>query len=162
MTKIDIRDETISDHDQVRAIHLAAFPSSEEATLVDLLRQQGHGVCSLVAEYEGQVVGHIMFSKLEAPEKSLALAPVAVLPNIQQTGIGSSLIYEGIAQTRSDGWRTIFVLGEPGYYQRFGFSLSDAKPYPCEYAGDYFMALHIGEAAPVAEVVYPAPFQELG
>src|SRR3546814_16531359 len=73
-----IRDEAERDHGAVREVHRSAFPGEDEARLVDALRLTGDAVISLVAEQAKQIVGHALFSRLDAPMRALALAPVGV------------------------------------------------------------------------------------
>ncbi len=87
---------------------VAAFDQAVEADLVDALRESGDAVISLVAEDDGELVGHIMFSKLQAPDQCIALAPVSVTPSRQIQGIGSRLIREGLARANRDGWQAVF------------------------------------------------------
>lgn len=143
---------------------VAAFPEPAEADLVDRLRADGDSVISLVAVDDGQVVGHILFSKLSAPFRALGLAPVSVLPDRQNAGIGSRLIRAGLERAAQDGWRGVFVLGEPEYYGRFGFGTEIAKGFASPYAGPYFMALGLGEELPATEgrISHAPAFATLG
>ncbi len=138
-----IRIERGEDFEGVRRLHLASFSSADEADLVERLRATGDAEISLVAEDEGQVVGHVMFSRMNAPFKALGLAPVAVQAEQRRRGIAARLIEEGVKRARETGWEAVFVLGEPGYYGRFGFSAELAEPFDCAYAGPYLMALFL-------------------
>jgi len=158
---LQISQENHSAFGAVRAVHLAAFDGDGEAGLVDALRESGDAMMSLVAKDEEQVVGHILFSRLEAPMRALALAPVAVLPAYQKKGIGGLLIREGLCRAEAEGWQSVFVLGDPVYYTRFGFNVAAAEGYDCAYAGPYFMALHFATPVPQGKIAYPAPFQAL-
>jgi putative acetyltransferase len=159
-----IRDETPRDKTAVGQVVVMAFDQRVEADLVDALRGSGDAVISLVAEDEGQIVGHVMFSKLQAPGQCIALAPVSVMPNRQMQGIGSDLIGEGLARAKRDNWQAVFVLGEPEYYQRFGFSVGLAEKFETAYPKPYFMALEL-EPSSLSErsgaVIYALPFQAL-
>lgn len=140
-----------------------AFEQGQEARLVDDLRSGGQLIVSLVAEWDSQICGYVALSRLRSPSKSLALAPVAVTPHLQNRGIGAALIKQAIQSAAAQGWRMIFVLGDPNYYSRFGFSTDAAKGYPCPFAGPYFMALQLdGEAPPPEPVVYAPAFDNLG
>ena len=135
----------------IQAIHRTvetAFGGEAEAELVDALRQSGDGVISLVAEEEGLIVGHLLFSKLRAPDRCVALAPVSVAPGHQNRGIGSKLIRDGLARARRDGWQAVFVVGEPAYYGRFGFGAAAAAGFETTYPRPYFMALDLAPRAP--------------
>ena len=146
-----IRDEQPKDIAAIRAVVEAAFPLPVEADLVDQLRADGDSVISLVAVDDGQVAGHILFSKLTAPFRALGLAPVSVLPERQNAGIGSRLIRTGLERAALAGWRGVFVLGEPEYYGRFGFDAEAAKGFTSPYAGPYFMALPLNGELPATE-----------
>ena len=136
-----IRAESPDDYTEIRKLHLTAFPGPGEANLVDRLRADGDAIISLVATKNDALVGHVMFSRMSAPFKALGLAPVAVLPDWRRKGIAARLIEDGIKWARKDDWAAIFVLGKPGYYQRFGFSVAKAENFESPYAGPYLMAL---------------------
>src|SRR5215203_4949096 len=105
----------------IRQLHIEAFPSPAEAGLVDQLRRDGDTTISLVAIEEGRVIGHIMFSKMRAPFKVLGLGPVSVVSDKRRQGIAAALIEQGLKRAKAEGWEAILVLGDPAYYQRFGF-----------------------------------------
>ena len=130
-----------ADHAAIREVLLTAFPGADEADLVEQLRADGDAAIELVAGDGGRIVGHILFSPVEAPFRALALAPVAVAPERHGQGIGSRLIDAGHAAAREQGWTAIFVVGDPGYYTRFGYSLEAAAKFDSPYSGPYFMAL---------------------
>jgi putative acetyltransferase len=163
---LDVRLERSTDHEAIRQIHQLAFGSNAEADLVDALREQGFARVSLVAETDGQVVGHILFSDLRIVSstgtvRALALAPLAVLPQRQRQGIGSQLIQVGCDQCRQAGHRIVIVVGDPDYYARFGFSAQAATMLQSKYAGEAFMALELVPGAlkdVVGQVCYAAPF----
>lgn len=129
MSQIIIRPETPDDAGIISNIITLAFkndPISDhrEAEIVELLRQNSALSLSLVAEKQGELVGHIAFSKVHINEQMCdwyGLAPVSVLPQHQLSGIGSALIREGLKQLPPEA-RGCVVLGEPSYYQRFGFN----------------------------------------
>jgi putative acetyltransferase len=158
-----IRSEERDDIPAVRKIVEEAFLQPAEARLVDRLRADGDGVISAVAVDEGQVVGHIMFSRMDAPFRALGLAPVAVRPSLQGSGIGSQLIRWGLAQARADKWQCVFVLGDPKFYGRFGFSVALASGFESPYAGEHFMALALNGVLPAAsgKVEHAAAFKML-
>jgi putative acetyltransferase len=158
-----IRTESPADEAAVRAVHRAAFPGDTEARLVDAIRANGNAAVSLVALEEGRVVGHVLFSPVEVEgARGLGLAPVAVLPQFQGGGIGGRLINAGIKACRELGAKFIVVLGEPGYYRRFGFRPTHLGN---EYgASEAFMALDLEPHATAAlhgVVKYGNEFSEL-
>jgi putative acetyltransferase len=122
----DVRPETGADHDAIWHVHERAFaPSIAEAKLVEELRAAGDLVpeLCLVAEEEGQVVGHVAYSRarLASGHEVVALAPMAVLPERQRDGIGSALVRESLERAAGTDFPLVVVLGHPEYYPRFGF-----------------------------------------
>lgn len=81
------RPEIPTDRLAIRQLHRAAFGRDVEADLVEALRREASAVLSLVAEEEGQILGHVMFSRMQAPFRALGLAPIGVLPTRQRQGI---------------------------------------------------------------------------
>jgi len=151
---IVIRSEGEGDRLGVRGINEAAFGQPAEADLVDALRSAGAAEVSLVAEADGQIVGHILFSPVSLAEagKSLkisALAPLAVLPPYQRRGIGSLLVKQGLEDCRRVGVQAVVVLGHPDYYPRFGFRRASAFGLRCEFntPDEAFMALELTPSA---------------
>ena len=134
---MQIRAEQIGDISKVHAINRAAFDSATEALIVDRLRSGADKVISLVAEEAGEIVGHIMFSPVQltgaADVKAMALAPMAVAPERQRTGIGSALVRAGLEQCQRLGIDAVFVVGHPTYYPRFGFKPASSVGFTCEF-----------------------------
>lgn len=132
-----VRDEHPRDRAAVRSVNLAAFGTSAEADLVDALRGQAHPIVSLVAEVDGEVVGHILFSPVTLsghPElRLMGLAPMAIAPAHQRKGIGSALARAGLERCRQLEVGAVVVLGHPSYYPRFGFAPSVRFGIRCEY-----------------------------
>lgn len=163
-----IRSETAADYAAIRQVNQRAFGQDGEAQLVDALRAGGYVRVSLVAEVDGQVVGHILFSDLPiacgtGTVPAVALAPMAVLPPWQRQGIGAALIRQGLEVCRAQGQRAVIVLGHPQYYPRFGFSPDLAQQIESPYACAAFMALELTPAALAGvrgRVLYPPPFTE--
>ncbi len=119
-----IRDELPGDVAAVRSINTLAFGRPAEARLVDCLRTACPEAISLVAVEEGIVVGHILFTPATIDGAGLGgmgLAPMAVLPGKQRSGIGSALVKAGLARLREMNCPFVIVLGHPAYYPRFGF-----------------------------------------
>ena len=150
---MNIRDERSQERQAVYDVVSAAFGRTAEAELVDGLRRDSDCIVSLVAEENGAVVGHVSLSRMEAPFRALALAPVSVAPSRQRSGIGSVLIRTAIERARAEGWTAIFVLGDPGYYKRFGFDRKLAAGFSSPYAGAHFMALSLAPALPATSGV---------
>jgi len=138
---------------------------TEEADLVDALRDSGDLLLSLVATEGEDLVGHIAFSRLtvdtaDGPVGGVALAPVAVHPDHQGEGIGSMLIRVGIGLLAERDELVVLVVGNPTFYSRFGFSCSAGKRYPSRHSGPNFLALVLGDPAeaPIGPAKYPEAF----
>ena len=164
---ITIRGERPADIPAIHAVHRTAFPTDAEARLVDCIRIGGHATISLVAEFAGQLVGHILFSPITIggqPVSGLGLAPVAVLPEQQRRGVGSALIRAGLDACRAKGYGFVVLLGHVEYYPRFGFQPASRFGLGNEYgADDAFMALELTPGSiPAAGglVQYGAEFTE--
>lgn len=161
-----VRPETTADHAAIRQVNRLAFGREGEARLVDDLRDGGYARLSLVAEEDGQVVGHILFSDLPTVTPggmvpALALAPMAVIPSHQRRGIGSMLVREGLLACRDAGHRVVVVLGHPEFYPRFGFSAKLAERLESPFTGPAFLALELVPGAlegVEGEVRYAPPF----
>jgi len=153
MTGVIIRRERPADKRGIHAVNASAFEQALEADLVDALRRDGRVLCSLVAEREGQVVGHILFTPVtidgDSPIRAAGLAPMAVDPGHQRGGIGTALVEAGLAECRRLGIEMVVVLGHPEFYPRFGFQpasrfgLRSEFPVPDE----VFMAVELEDGA---------------
>ena len=135
---ITIRPEQPSDFSMVFEINRRAFGRPEEAQLVEELRRVAHPQISLVAVRDDLVVGHIFFSPViiggqHSSMPALGLAPMAVTPELQNKGIGSLLVREGLNTARRMGQNVVVVLGHPEYYPRFGFEIASRKGLRCEF-----------------------------
>jgi putative acetyltransferase len=162
-----IRPETAADYEAIRRVNRLAFGCDDEPALVDALRAGGYARISLVAELDGQVVGHILFSDLPIMTErgivaAVSLAPMAVVPESQKRGIGSALVRAGLAACRDAGHRVVVVLGHADFYPRFGFSAKLAEPLASPFSGrDSWMAAELvpGALAGVSGwVQYSPPF----
>ena len=148
-----IRAEEPGDEAAVRVVNASAFETALEANLVDALREQAGPLVSLVAEDNGAVVGHIMFSPVvlsgHPALRIMGLAPMAVLPAHQRKGVGSALVRAGLDQCRQLGFGAVVVLGRPAFYPRFGFSPSTRFGIGCEYdvPKDAFLVLELQAGA---------------
>jgi putative acetyltransferase len=135
----------------IAAITLEAFTrkygsGDKEVAIIDRLRPDGDVVVELVALDGGAVVGHAMFSRAVVTPSTIkvaALGPVCARIDRQKCGIGSALIQEGLARCKAMGFDAVVLLGDPGYYKRFGFTRRAARVLDSEYAGPYFQALEL-------------------
>lgn len=145
----------------------AAFAGEQEADLVGDIRWDGELLLSMVAEDAGHVIGYIGFSRLwiaggEKREPGASLAPLAVVAGHRRRGVGAALVGAGHARLRSAGESIVFVLGNPAYYARFGYTAQAAAAFDSVYAGPHFQALALSSHAPRAgTVTYAAAFGRL-
>ncbi|MEL7490414.1 MAG: N-acetyltransferase [Pseudomonadota bacterium] len=159
-----IRAANAEDYAPIDALITAAFERDTEARLTEALRAAGAVRLELVAEEAGAIVGHILLSELEAPERSLGVGPVAAAPEKQQRGIGSALVERAVTEARAAGWRALFLLGDPAYYGRFGFSADAAARFDHAYPRKYMQALELTPGALASmtpQMRYAAPFRDL-
>ena len=154
MAEILIRPETPDDVAAIRAVVEAAFGRPDEADLVDALRDHGGATLSLVAEKDGEVVGHVLFSPVTVESDggswgALGLAPMAVAPSCQRQGIGSRLVRAALDACRRAGHEVVVVLGHPECYPRFGFVPARTRGirYEAEVRDEAFLVLELRDGA---------------
>jgi len=144
---IEIRREEPRDRDAVHRLNLAAFDDGPEASVVDELRASCSDYLGFVAADGGVVVGHILFTPVTIDGCSvvgMGLAPMAVMPSHQRTGIGSRLVRHGLDHLRRSGCPFVIVLGHPAFYPRFGFEVASKYGLVCQWPGvpdDAFMVV---------------------
>ena len=164
---IGIRTESPEDHPWIYDLITRAFGRNDEARLVEALRSEGGLMFSLVAEAHGRLIGHIAFSTLpletgDGTIVAAALAPMAVSPEWQRRGVGSALIQRGLTMCREKNVPAAVVVGEPAYYERFGFTAEAAARLIAPFSGESFQALELVEGSldrlGWARVRYPKPF----
>ena len=166
---LDIRQETPADVPGIRLVEARAFQRLAEADLVDLCRMRGKVSLSMVAVRARGVAGHILFTPvtLEPANDSLhglGLGPIAVLPECQQTGIGSGLMRSGVELCRARGYDFIVLLGDPHYYSRFGFRPARGFGLTSDYGEDEFQVLELRPgvlAGSSGRVKYLPEFKEM-
>ena len=153
-SEVTVRPETATDQDAIYHVNVAAFGRPAEADLVNALRRDNALSLSLVAERDGQLVGHIAFSLVRVADEqnafdAPALGPMAVLPMHQGQGIGSLLIEAGLAAMVEQRAKIVFVLGHPTYYPRFGFVPAQRYGIECEFdaPAEVFMVCLLQEGA---------------
>lgn len=143
MERLSLRETGPDELALAATVHASAFGRDEEARLPMAIVAEGHEVLSVAAEIDGFIVAHALFSPLGGPEGAWALGPVAVAPDHQGGGIGSALVGFGLQRARERGARSVFVLGEPSFYGRFGFSAEKARGAWVPWRGEMFQALEL-------------------
>jgi putative acetyltransferase len=146
---IAIRPEKPGDVDAVHTVNEAAFSRLLEADLVDKLRISCPEAVSLVADSNGAIVGHILFTPVALQTQTkriegMGLGPMAVVPECQNQGIGSRLVIAGLEVLRQRACPFVVVLGHPEYYPRFGFTPASRHGLRCPWDGvpdGVFMAI---------------------
>ncbi len=129
-----LRRERAGDEAAIRRVVDEAFGGPSESRLIDVLRDSGEVLLSLVAEDEGDVVGHVLFSPVVLEgQQGMGLGPMAVTPARQRSGIGSRLIRLGLETLQSSACPFVVVLGHPDYYPRFGFVAAETRGVRCEW-----------------------------
>ena len=152
---IEIRKETNSDHASVRQLLIDAFGREDEANLVERLRETEDYVHDLafVATENDVIVGYILYTLISIEgtqsNESLALAPMAVSPALQKTGIGSRLINHSLQWAKNLGHESVVVLGHKDYYPKFGFKQASRWEIRCpfEVPDDVWMAKELTRGA---------------
>lgn len=174
MTKwLTIRQETLHDFKKVFEINCSAFRQVNEAKLVDTLRKNPTVFVpelSIVALENDEIVGHILFTKINIKDgkgnfyQSLGLAPIAVMPEQQKKGIGTKLIEHGLEKAKKIGFKSVIVLGHENYYPKFGFKPADKWRItaPFNVPANMFMAIELEKDSLKnisGTVVYPKEFE---
>lgn len=129
-----VRAELPRDREAVAAVHAAAFATEDgskpvEVGLVERLRADGDVLAglTLVVEDDGAVVGHVVCSRGFVEDRpTVALGPIGVLPAKQRQDVGTTLMAAVLAAANAFDEQAVFLLGDPGYYGRFGFVLASA------------------------------------
>lgn len=160
-----IRSEAAADAGAIAALTEAAFRDAEHSShteqfIVGALRRAGQLAVSLVADDGGQLVGHVAVSPVTVSDGSAAwygLGPISVAPARQGQGIGSQLMRQALDRLRAAGAAGCVVLGEPGYYSRFGFAPAPGLVLP-GVPQEYFQAIAFTPATPQGTVAYHGAF----
>lgn len=168
---IKIRKEEKKDYNQVYEINRLAFKQENESKLIEKIRKGENFIpeLSLVADKNNEIVGHILFSKIKiigvSTFESLALAPMAVIPQLQKQGIGGKLIKTGLEKAKKLGFNSVIVLGYKDFYPKFGFQKASKWSIKCPFnvPDEAFMAIELTHKALENKggiVKYPEEFME--
>lgn len=161
-----IRSEQPQDIEAIAAVHRLAFAglpysAQTEHKIVAALRHAGDLFLSLVAEENDQILGHIAFAPVRIAGKTcrwVGLGPLGVLPEYRGRRLGSALIEHGLQRLQQEGIEGVVLLGDPDYYQRFGF-FADPTLTLAGAPAPFFLALPFSTSGePRGEVTYPAAY----
>lgn len=160
-----IRAEAPRDHAAIYDVTKSAFAfkpyaGGDEQVVPERLRRAGRLVLSLVAEVDGEITGHIAFSRMLLGAELTdwyAIGPVSVSPKVQKSGIGSALIKSGIATLTQNGAQGFALTGNPAYYSRFGFRKAPEFAPPNEPA-EYFQILTLNAGDPPGRLAFDPAF----
>lgn len=160
-----IRQELSSDLAAIHAVTAAAFLNAPrtartEQFIVDALRKAGALTISLVAEQDGEVVGHVAVSPISISDGSAGwygLGPISVKPELQRKGIGSLLMQAALRLLQERGAAGCALVGDPAYYSRFGFKPDPGLVLP-DVPPEYFQALPFGPSSPRGVVTFHEAF----
>ena len=167
--KIEIRSEALADVPGIEAVTIAAFQRAAhtghtEQYIAAALRRAGKLTLSLVAAAGGQVVGHVAVSPVAISDRTPAwfgLGPIAVLPEYQRRGVGALLVKAALRALCERAAAGCVVLGEPRYYERFGFRSVPSLSLP-GVPPSYFLAISFGTCWPQGTVRYDEAFNAQG
>lgn len=162
---MNIRPERPGEEAAIGAVIADAFaghPHSDgsEPEIVGRLREAGALAISLIAEADGEIVGHAAFSPVTISDGTpgwFGLGPVSVVSGRQREGVGSALIRAGLKRLEAEGAAGCTVLGDPAYYARFGYSHDPALTYPCPMP-EAFQQRRFSGPAPRGKVTYHPAF----
>jgi putative acetyltransferase len=133
-----IRSERTGDEQAIYAVNCRAFGRDAEPKIVDALRSSCPEGISLVAERDGRIVGHILFTPAwiegeKGKTDGMGLGPMAVLPEHQGKGIGSALVRAGLEELRKQKALFVVVVGHSWFYPKFGFEQAARYSVRCEH-----------------------------
>ena len=166
---MQLRSERPQDVEAIDRVNRLAFGQPDEAEIVARLRTSDAFIpeLSIVAEDEGEVVGHILFTRVWTEPandvRMISLAPMTVIPERQRQGIGSALVRRGLDVARELGEEVVVLVGHPEYYPRFGFELASrfgmTNPFPGTDEAFFALALRDDVRIPAGRIVYPKEFE---
>lgn len=166
MSAFIIRPAGPADRAAIRVVEERAFGQPDEANLVERLVADGDVVLELVAERGGDILGHVLFSRIDVvtgewSTPAVSLAPLAVDPDHQREGIGTELVREGHLRLMAQGESLSIVLGDPAYYGRLGYSHDRAAGFESRWQGEALQAIAFDDAPQTGRLVWPRAFDAI-
>ena len=163
--KLKIRSEEKGDIDAIEKVTIEAFlnaphTDNTEQYIIRCLRNSGALSISLVAESQGQIVGHVAISPVTISDGAkgwFGLGPISVSPNIQRSGVGSELMRSALEALKDTGASGCVLLGDPSYYSRFGFRSESCLVLP-DVPPEYFQAIQFSGLLPRGKITYHEAF----
>ena len=170
---IKLRPEQPGDYQGITRVNDIAFKRKAEGKLIEELRKADNydSNLSIVAETEAEIIGHILFTPVSIKNKghhykSLALAPMSVLPEFQKRNVGKLLVIFGLQIAKESGYESVIVLGHPSYYPKLGFKRASKwsikSPFPAP--DEAFMAIELfpGSLDGISgQVIFPSAFDNV-
>lgn len=152
---------TDADRPAVQDLTTRAFGQPDEARIIEQLEKDGDVVLQLVAESDGQIVGHILFYRVGVHGRlgAVGLGPMSVDPWVQKEDIGKGLVLHGLKMLNDVNVPIVFVLGHDWFYPKFGFSVEQAAEFKTPLSGPHFMALRMRHGPPMSgRLIFPEAF----
>jgi putative acetyltransferase len=156
-----LRSATPADLDEVKSLLDAAFaPSKFESILVELVFNSGEEYWAWVTDDQSRLTGVVVYTLAYRDGVAIGyhLAPVAVHPDFQRRGLGCDLIKTTLNLPPISA-ATVFVLGDPAYYERFGFAPVESAICPYEPSNEHFRALRWNETPEPFSIEYSSSFK---
>jgi putative acetyltransferase len=162
MTEFTVRDARPEDYPAIAALNTKAFDRPDEAAIAQRLRAEGDVMMEIVAEADGQIIGHALFYQLRVYGKlaAIGLGPMCVDPWIQREGIGKGMLNHSLAYLQQQGVSIVFVLGHPDYYSKFGFNVAATADFQSPFKDNpAFMAVRMRYGPPMSgRLLFPDAF----
>tara|TARA_B100001179_G_C18565442_1_gene392553 strand:- start:438 stop:950 length:513 start_codon:yes stop_codon:yes gene_type:complete len=155
------------DLETIIALHDRNFGQPDEGLIVRRLHENDESLLSVVAQLDHKIVGHCQFFDIETGAQSTGFAkfaglgPISVLEDHRNIGMGYYMISYGLRTLKRQGYQKVFVLGDPAYYSKDGFSVDETAGMSAPWGGPYFLAKRLNPGGPeLAELIYPSAFFE--
>lgn len=161
MEKFTVRIALQGDKPAIQDLNERAFGRLDEGRIITQLENDGAAILQIVAEMEGQIVGHLMFYHIGVLGRlgAIGLGPMCVDPWVQREGVGSGMVSAGLTHLKNNHASIVFVVGHPEYYPRFGFSEEATADFQGPWKGPHFMAIRLRYGPPMSgKLIFPQAF----